>query len=43
MNKDAVQRRAPGMVSNLRGRNYNTRLEEVSMLSLKERKVCKIR
>ena len=43
MNKDAVQGRAPGMVSNWRGRNYNTRLGEVSMLSLEERRVCKIR
>ena len=36
---EKVQRRALGMVSNLRGRNYNARLEEVRMLSLEERRV----
>ena len=36
---EKVQRRAIGMVSNLRGRNYKARLEEVGMLSLEERRV----
>ena len=36
---EKVRRRALGMVSNLRGRNYNARLEEVGMLSLEERRV----
>ena len=38
MNKDAVQRRA-GYGLKIEGRNYNTRLEMVSMLSLDERRV----
>ena len=36
---EKVRRREMGMVSNLRGRNYNAKLEEVSMLSLEERRV----
>ena len=36
---EKVQRRALTMVSNLRGRTYRARLEEVGMLSLEERRV----
>ena len=38
MNKDAAQRRA-GCGLKIEGRNYNTRLEMVNMLSLDERRV----
>jgi ribonuclease P/MRP protein subunit RPP40 len=34
-----VQRRALRMVSNLRGRTYEARLEEVGMTSLEDRRV----
>ena len=36
---ERVQRRALRMVSNLRGRTYETRLEEVGMTSLEDRRV----
>ena len=34
-----VQRREVGMVSNLRGKNYEARLEEVGMISLADRRM----
>jgi hypothetical protein len=36
---ERVQRRAVGMVSNLRGRSYKDRLAEAGMLSLVDRRV----